>query len=41
MLRQDPVENLFSFICLSNNHISTISGEDVQKMCERFGEKDE
>ena len=40
MLRQDPVENLFCFICLSNNHISRISGEDVEKMCERFGEKD-
>ena len=38
MLRQDPVENLFSFICSSNNHISRISGM-VERMCERFGEK--
>ena len=38
MLRQDPVENLFSFICSSNNHISRISGM-VERMCEKYGEK--
>lgn len=37
MLRQDPVENLFSFICSSNNHISRISGM-VERLCERYGE---
>ncbi|KAK7504360.1 hypothetical protein BaRGS_00004226 [Batillaria attramentaria] len=36
MLRQDPVENLFSFICSSNNHISRISGM-VEKLCENYG----
>lgn len=36
MLRQDPVENLFSFICSSNNHISRISGM-VERMCEAYG----
>ncbi|ABP00063.1 predicted protein, partial [Ostreococcus lucimarinus CCE9901] len=32
MLRQDPSECLFSFICSSNNHISRIHGM-VNKMC--------
>lgn len=38
MLRQHPVENLFSFICSSNNHISRISSM-VEKLCENYGEK--
>ncbi|CAO0791717.1 unnamed protein product [Mucor circinelloides] len=38
MLRQDPWENLISFICSSNNNISRIS-QMVNKMCVRFGKK--
>jgi N-glycosylase/DNA lyase len=30
MLRQDPLECLFSFICSSNNHISRITGEGFE-----------
>ena len=37
ILRQDPVENLFSFICSSNNHISRISSM-VEKLCENYGQ---
>lgn len=37
-LRQDPVENLFSFICSSNNNISRITGM-VEKLCTMYGEK--
>ena len=37
-LRQDPVENLFSFICSSNNHITRI-GSMVEKLCDNYGEK--
>ncbi|KAJ8300945.1 hypothetical protein KUTeg_022464 [Tegillarca granosa] len=37
ILRQDPVENLFSFICSSNNHISRISSM-VEKLCENYGD---
>ena len=38
ILRQDPVENVFSFICSANNNISRISGM-VEKMCSEYGEK--
>jgi len=37
ILRQDPVENLLSFICSSNNNISRISGM-VENLCVHFGE---
>jgi len=37
MLRQDPLENVFSFICSANNNISRISGM-VEKMCVEYGE---
>ncbi|KXJ25101.1 N-glycosylase/DNA lyase [Exaiptasia diaphana] len=37
-LRQDPIENLFSFICSSNNNISRITGM-VEKLCTMYGEK--
>ena len=36
MLRQDPVENLFTFICSSNNNISRIMGM-VNKLCVHYG----
>lgn len=36
MLRQDPVECLFSFICSSNNHISRIQGM-VERLCSTLG----
>ena len=36
MLRQDPVENLLSFVCSSNNHISRISSM-VEKLCTHYG----
>ncbi|KAM6977819.1 N-glycosylase/DNA lyase [Aplochiton taeniatus] len=36
MLRQDPTECLFSFICTSNNHISRIQGM-VERMCQALG----
>ncbi|KAI9293473.1 n-glycosylase/DNA lyase-like protein [Neoconidiobolus thromboides FSU 785] len=37
VLRQDPVENLFSFICSSNNNITRIT-KMVQNLCEHYGE---
>ncbi|XP_066553766.1 N-glycosylase/DNA lyase [Amia ocellicauda] len=37
MLRQDPTECLFSFICSSNNHVSRIQGM-VGRLCQRLGE---
>lgn len=38
VLRQHPVENLFSFICSSNNSIPRISGM-VEKLCQTYGHK--
>jgi len=37
ILRQDPVENVFSFICSANNHISRISSM-VERLCTEWGE---
>jgi len=37
MLRQDPLENVFSFICSANNNITRISGM-VEKMCVEYGQ---
>ena len=37
-LRLDPVENLFSFICSSNNNIKRIT-QMVQNMCLHFGKR--
>ncbi|KPP78036.1 N-glycosylase/DNA lyase-like [Scleropages formosus] len=36
MLRQDPTECLFSFICTSNNHISRIQGM-IERLCVKLG----
>ena len=36
MLRQDPVENLFTFICSSCNNIARIT-QMVDKLCVRYG----
>ncbi|XP_051873999.1 N-glycosylase/DNA lyase isoform X2 [Pristis pectinata] len=38
VLRQDPTECLFSFICSSNNHISRISGM-IERLCQTYGER--
>lgn len=38
ILRQDPVETLFAFICSSNNNISRISSM-VDNLCIQYGEK--
>ena len=37
ILRQDPVENLFSFICSQNNNITRIA-QLVEKLCQNYGE---
>ena len=36
VLRQDPVECLFEFICSSNHHISRIHGM-VERLCRDYG----
>ncbi|CAG8836433.1 2468_t:CDS:2, partial [Racocetra persica] len=36
ILRQDPVENLFCFICSTNNNITRIS-QMIEKLCNRYG----
>ncbi|XP_034962785.1 N-glycosylase/DNA lyase [Zootoca vivipara] len=38
VLRQDPVECLFSFICTSNNHLSRITNM-IQHLCQVFGRR--
>ncbi|XP_020379900.2 N-glycosylase/DNA lyase [Rhincodon typus] len=38
VLRQDPTECLFSFICTSNNNISRISGM-IERLCQIYGER--
>ncbi|XP_071802241.1 N-glycosylase/DNA lyase-like [Asterias amurensis] len=38
VLRQDPTENVFSFICSSNNNISRITGM-VDKLCSFYGKE--
>lgn len=38
MLRQEPIECLFSFICSSNNNISRITSM-VEKLASNYGEK--
>jgi 3-methyladenine DNA glycosylase/8-oxoguanine DNA glycosylase len=36
VLRQDPLECAFEFICSSNNHISRIHGM-VETLCRTYG----
>ena len=38
ILRQDPVENVFSFICSSNNNIQRISSM-VESLCTSYGDR--
>ncbi|XP_071406532.1 N-glycosylase/DNA lyase isoform X2 [Pithys albifrons albifrons] len=38
VLRLDPIECLFSFICTSNNHISRITAM-IERLCQAFGRR--
>ncbi|KAJ1673848.1 8-oxoguanine glycosylase ogg1, partial [Spiromyces aspiralis] len=38
LMRQDPIENLFTFICTSNNHIARIT-KMVNSLCTEFGRR--
>lgn len=38
VLRQDPVECLFSFLCTSNNHLVRITGM-IERLCRAFGRR--
>ncbi|KAJ3102433.1 hypothetical protein HDU97_000576 [Phlyctochytrium planicorne] len=38
LLRQDPIENLVTFICTSNNNISRIT-QMIEKLCAHYGEE--
>ncbi|XP_063972333.1 N-glycosylase/DNA lyase [Diachasmimorpha longicaudata] len=38
ILDQSPTENVFSFICSANNHITRIT-KMIDRMCENYGEK--
>ncbi|XP_011297284.1 N-glycosylase/DNA lyase [Fopius arisanus] len=38
ILDQNPTENLFSFICSANNHITRIT-KMIERMCENYGRK--
>ncbi|XP_072328899.1 N-glycosylase/DNA lyase [Scyliorhinus torazame] len=38
ILRQDPTECLFAFICTSNNHISRITGM-IERLCQAYGKR--
>ncbi|KAJ3302089.1 8-oxoguanine glycosylase ogg1 [Kappamyces sp. JEL0829] len=38
VLRQPPIENIFSFICSANNNVSRIS-QMIDKMCRKYGSR--
>lgn len=38
VLRQDPVECLFSFLCTTNNHLARITGM-IERLCRAFGRR--